>query len=609
MPQGILHLIQAQANPQGAKDSQLFLFVGDPTLGPIREILPQEGVTIPCPPTDPPTGTRHLKILHINDLHGHFLHWTSEGNEPIFSRIAGRVRELRSRYKDDPDTAVLFMSAGDDIVGSLFDELLDEENESISMHAAYQLYSAAGVDVSALGNHDLDFGPNILAKGIQKNTCFPVLSANLRACQKIENLYYPAALFVTKGIRVGIIGLTTSAQVRQPLNTKLEITDPVTVVQNMLPAMRPLCDLVLILSHLGFSQDSRLVSAATVEVGDAELAQILPHSSIDLIVGGHTHDALNKDGLQPENIINGIPIVQSGAFGEFLGEVEITLQNGLTSVSSAGLIPTASLPDCNEFESKEIQPIFSRVQEIGAAIVGKVEDDPQLGTEVVQKSFAAGELALANFTTDGMVSRLRQAGYEVDFAMIDASSIACGVPFKKNLSFEDCFMEMPFADTVRFYQLTGAEIYDLLQDNVLRLDHPDAAHKERGFLQFSKQVRYSVDLEKEQAREILVNNIPLDEQMDAVFKIATSVFTRELAGKWEADTEKKKGISMMKLQNYPHSGTDIFLRKIFVAHIQEQGGITHAGGAQLDGRLHILPAMRDINIQKMQNHKYESRRL
>lgn len=495
------------------------------------------------------------------------------------------------------------------MVGSLFDELLGWDADSFSLNTAYQIYSAAGVDIVVLGNHDLDFGMDILAKGIQQNARFPVLSANLRGCQKIGKLYYPAALFVTKGIRVGIIGLTTSAQVRHPSNSSLEIADPVSVVQNMLPAMRPLCDFVIILSHLGYSRSTRLVSASDEWGGDIELAQTLPIGSVDLIVGGHTHHALNKDGLQAENIINGIPIVQSGGFGEFLGEVELTLQNGLTSVSSAGLIPTVSLPDYNEFESKEIQPLFSRVQEIGAAIVGKVEDDPQLGTELVQKNFAAGELALANFTTDGMVSRLRQAGYEVDFAMIDASSIACGVPFKKNLSFEDCFMEMPFADTVRFYQLTGAEFYDLLQDNVIRLDRPKEAHVERGFLQFSKQVRYSVDLEKEQAREILVNNIPIDEQMDTVFRIATSVFTRELAGKWEADTEKKKGISMTKLQNYPHSGTDIFLRKIFVAHIQEQGGITHAGGAQLDGRLLIIPAMRDANILKMQNHKQESRSL
>ena len=608
IPSGTLRLIQSQPNPQGAKDSQLFLFAGDPGPAPIHKIVLDDDVVLPSSPPENLSRSRYVKILHINDLHGHFLRWTSEGSEPVFSRIAGKVQEIRAVYQDDPDTVVLFLTAGDDIVGSLFDELL-EENDAFSMHAAYQLYSAAGIDSSVLGNHDLDFGPGILAKGIQQNARFPILSANLQDCHPIEELYYPAALFITKGIRIGIIGLTTSAQMRQPLNSKLKIFDPIIVTNNLLPAIRPLCDVLIVLSHLGLSQKASLVSTALVDVGDVELARGLPSGKVDLIVGGHTHDALNRDGLQTENIINGIPVVQGGAFGEFLGEVEVKLQNGNASVTSASLMVTEALPACEAFEAKEIQPLFSRVQKIGTRILGKVENDPQLGTQVVCKDFAAGELALANFITDGIVTSLNQDGYDVDIAMIDASSIVCGVPFGGELSYKDCFRKMPYADTIRFYQMTGAELYDLLQDNILRLDRSEEDHVERGFLQFSEQVRYCIDLEASRVKEILINNIPLMDQMDKVFTIATSVFTRELAKKWEANIEKESNTLMLKLENLPFVNSDIFLRKLFVAYIQEHGGITHAGGAQLDGRLHIVPDTRNTKTPKIQNHNHESRRL
>ena len=555
----------------------LFLFVGDATR-PIPEIIWDADGARTFQLAEGKLASSRLIVLHLNDLHGQLLH---------FSRIAGRIREVRSHYQDDSNTAILVMSAGDDMIGSLFDELLGSDPDSFSLHAVYRLYSAVGMDVCVLGNHDVDLGTDVLACGIRQDARFPILSANLKNCQWLEDLCHPAALFITKGIRVGIIGLTAPAETRQPLNSKLEIVGPVFVVQNLLPAMRPLCDVIIILSHLGYSQDT-IVSGAGKWVGDVELAQSLPHGSVDLIVGGHTHHVLNKERLCAENIVNGIPIVQAGSFGEFLGQVDISLQNNLVSVTNANLIPTETLPVDREFEEKEIQPLIARVRNIESRTLGRVEDDPQLGTDAVKRDFALGELAFANFITDGMVAQLRQAGHTVDFAMTDASSLMCGIPFRKELSFGDWFKVMPFADTVRLYQITGQELNDLLQNNVARMDCPNEEHRERGFLQFSKEIRYTIDVDEKSAKNIEVNGIPLTEQLDALFTVATSIFTRELAGKWEVDRQQRTGISVMKLQNLPHTKTDIFLRKMLVAYIQGQGGVTRASGAKLDGRLRVV---------------------
>lgn len=575
MSSGILRLIQSPHPSQ--EDLQLFLLEGDVTV-PIREVVPDKGVTLSHQLARRSLASRQLKILHINDFHHHL---------SDFSRIARQIREQRSRYQDDPSTAILAMSAGDDMIGSLFDELLVSKNP---VHAAYSLYSAAGINISVIGNHDLDLGIARLAKGIRQDARFPVLSANLRNCPQLKDLYYPAAVFVTKGIRVGVIGLTTIAQVRQPSDADLEIANPISVVQNILPAIRPLCDVIIILSHLGYSQATRWVETPVECAGDVKLAQALPKGSVDLIVGSHSHNILNENGISAENIVHGIPIVQAGSFGDYLGQVDISLEKNLVTSVSANLIATEGLPRDRDFEEKEMQPLMDRVKEIKSEILGRVDDIPELGADAVKNGFALDELAFANFITDGMAGQLRKSGYEIDFAMMDASNMMTGLPFGQNLTFGDWFKVMPYADTVRLYKLTGQELFDLIEENIARMDIPGEERKERGFLQFSKEIRYIVDLDEMRIKNVEVRGVPLKEKPDSVFTVATSIFTRELAGKWEI-AKSESGASVVKLQNFPHQETDIYLRKLLVAYIREQSGITKTGGAKLDGRLQIIKTL------------------
>ena len=122
MSPGTLKLIRATGNPYGADDNELFLFVGNVTIAPITEIIPDEGVLPPPQRADLSSRPCRLKILHINDLHGHISRFTQQEDQPILSRIVSRLRDVRRRHREDPDTAVLFMSAGDDLVAAVFDE-------------------------------------------------------------------------------------------------------------------------------------------------------------------------------------------------------------------------------------------------------------------------------------------------------------------------------------------------------------------------------------------------------------------------------------------------------------------------------------------------------
>lgn len=585
----VLRLVRSTPNPEGAENAELFLFVGDPTVAPIREIVSAEGVALPEPSVDLAEHRFRLCILHFNDLHGHISRITPYGDRAIFSRLVWRLRDLRRRCRNDPHTAVLAMSAGDDLVGAVFDELLGDDPDSYVVHAGYHLYSRAGVDVGVLGNHDLDMGTQLLAHAIRRDARFPLLSANLVGCPRLADLHYPAALLVVKGIRVGIVGLTTPGEVKHRGDAEFRIANPVQVAHNLVPALRPLCDVLIVLSHLGRSLTAN--TATVLDAGDVELAESLPRGSVHVIVGGHTHHALNEQGLSTDNIVNGIPIVQAGMLGRFLGEVNITLNPG-AAVTSARLTLTNDLPMDENFEREEVQPLIEQVRPLFTRRLGRVADQPDLSTDAVRNDFAAGESALANFITDALVDRCQAAGHPVDFAMIDASSVRCGLPVGGELTFGDWFNLMPFADTIRLYQMTGRQLKTLLEDNALRADRPDEPHAERGFLQFSRQIRYTIELGASRnaahAANITVDGVPLDEQLERTFLVACASFFREAAMAWEGCTARELGLPIANPQDWPHIDTQLFVRDEMIAYIREHGGVTEEAGARCDGRLQVV---------------------
>lgn len=585
IPPGVLRLTRVAPNPAAPCDCVRYLLVGDATAGPITALWPDPGETAPAASGTADAPFR-LKIVHFNDLHGQVTQFTPGGAQPVFARMAGYLRDLRARYAHHARCGVLAFSAGDDSVGSVFDALIGDCPAAFQMHAAYRLYSAAAIDACALGNHDLDLGPRLLAQALLADADFPLLSANLAGCSWLSGLYFPAALYVVKGLRVAVIGLTTPGQIAPHPDSTLHLVDPIAVVHNLLPILREISDVRIVLSHLGYSL--RASSATVLMAGDVELAEALPPGSIHAILGGHTHHVLNEQGLSAHNIVNGIPIAQAGKMGEFVGEVDITVGRRGAAVTSVQLLPTRELPVDEAFAAAHMAPLVQAVQPIFAEDLGDVVDHPDLSIDAVRNEFAAGESALANFVTDALVARCRLAGYAVDFAAIDATCIAAGLP-PGRLTYGDWFRVMPYADTVRICTITGAQLAHLLHDNALRADRPEEAHTERGFLHFSRAVRYAIRLGDARTAAAVVaatvDGRPLAEQQARIFQVACTSFMHTPAGAWERQAGDRLRVSFFDPRLLPKEDTSLFVRNELVAFIRAQGGVTAAGGAQRDGRV------------------------
>lgn len=585
IPAGALRLTRIASAPDAPAGDRRYLFVGDATAGPIHTLIPDEPDALPAPVTGLEFPIR-LKIVHFNDLHGHLVYFCRSGIHPVFSRMAGYLRRLREQYRSHAQRAVLAFSSGDDSVGSVFDALLGSDPATYRAHAAYRLYSAASIDACTMGNHDLDLGVRRLAHALMTDARFPLLTANLAGCSWLSGLYFPATLFVVKGVRVAVIGLTTPAQIAPQPDSTLHFVNPIDVMHNLLPAVRQVSDVVIVLSHLGYTLAAS--SASVLVAGDRELAEALPHGAVQVIIGGHTHHALNEQGLSPHNIVNGIPIVQAGKLGEFLGEVDITVGRHWAAVTNVQLLATARLPDDDVFERDHVRPLLEQVQPLFEESLGDADDDPDLSLDVVRNELAAHESALCNFITDALVERCRQAGHAVDFAAIDASCISSGLPAGQ-LTFGDWFNVTPYADSIRLCQMTGRELQQLLSDNARRIDRPDEAHTERGFLHFSRGVRYRIVLgarrSEASAVDITVNGRPLAEQLDATFTAACTSFTHMLSSAWEEAARIHMPAPLFNAHALPKQDTHRFVRDELVAYIRSHGGVTAEAGARRDGRL------------------------
>lgn len=586
-PRNTLTLASAVPNPQGAS-GRLFLLEGNAAAGAADRITMAPGVTFPPAPGVLQAGSFGLRIIHFNDFHGQLLRFSQGGARSIVSRLAWHIAASRQQCQGETHCGVLALSAGDECGGSVFDLLIDSSGERVS-HLYYRIYSELGVDAGCPGNHDFDRGLDFLESAVQAEAQFPMLAANVISTDDFTWGIYPGAIFVLKGVRVGLIGLVTRAENRLT-EEEGRIVDPRPVARQMVDLLRPMCDVLVILTHLG--RELRDHSVPMADCGDVELAQSLPAGAVDLIIGGHSHHALNQHGVDPENIVNGIPILQAGADGRFIGQADLQVNSDAVEISDARLVHVDDLPVDEEFEETVMQPWKQAAYSLLSRELGVVDyDGEESGSANI--AFSSGEMALANLLTDGLAARMASRGEPVDFAMLDASALQSSVSQGEKLTYGDCFQMMPYHDTIRLYRITGAELYALLEDNALRLRYPDEMeYVERGFLQFSSALRYSIRLGRSRSsvslRDAFFAGNPLENQMEREFTAAATCFTRELSSVWEADADPALEPRLFPLHRLPYRETDWVLRDEIAAYISEHGGITTASGARHDGRLKIL---------------------
>ncbi len=227
-----------------------------------------------------------LTILHTNDFHNH-----------LSAFQAAFIKAEKAKYEN-----VLLLDSGDAI-------LAGNVGVRPGGEPILTLMSETGYYAMTLGNREFHVADTLLRLKISK-AGFPILCANIRWRDDQGETLPTVPSFETtlpNGLRVGVFGLTVpmvTPRMAARLVSAFVFDDPVVAAREQIARLRPSVDALVALTHIGLREDERLASACP---------------ELSLIIGGHSHNKLHEP-----KTVNGVPIVQAGWFGHFLGETILT---------------------------------------------------------------------------------------------------------------------------------------------------------------------------------------------------------------------------------------------------------------------------------------------
>lgn len=626
---GELQMVTTPPNPKGAFE-RLFLLKGDALSQPITTIVTEEGAEVP--ERNLVEGTRRVvRMMHFNDMHNHMTDMHGKkGDTHRMAQMVKKVKETKAAAADHE--IVLFLSAGDDHTGSVFDELLGWSPEEFVADAGYRAASAAGVDLAVLGNHEFDRGGEMLKMGIDRDADFPVLSANIHGSAHVhrDKDYVAAAVGEVKGLRIGFIGLTTAVDTRVGIETDptLDVSSPVLAAANVYKAVEAVSDIVVVLSHCGYGRDmhasGKAATARKIGEGDFAIAEAIGPMGTKpcVLIGGHSHTILNQDGIDADNMVNGLLLTQASANGKFLGEIAMSVGAGqgrdawFSNVSLHAIKKRDDRVSADDeryeglehdgdydaqFEADVMAPMIAALDEKMSEVIGEVADDTLVNSERTRADRYVGEVALANFMNDTLVERSGTfPGGKVDFSLFNATGLSNGID-KGPLTFREWFDVMPYADLVDVARLTGAQIRDILNSNAKRLLRAEevegtdlAGFVSRGFLHFSSGIRYRIvpgaSAAEAKAVDITLNGTPVEDVLDEEFTMVfpTYISLGAFGETWNGNAiggGVAGEIKSIDVRGLPWNHTGLVYRNEVIAAIREMDAISEATGAKLDGRV------------------------
>ncbi|HZY25372.1 MAG TPA: 5'-nucleotidase C-terminal domain-containing protein, partial [Bacteroidales bacterium] len=343
-----------------------------------------------------------------------------------------------------------------------------------------RLMNTMGYDVTCLGNHEFDFGPEWLASMISTanvkgkipsiligNTIFDKKDNRDDGLEKLlsDNVVCRKLTMVKDGIKFGLFSIIGKNAVDDsPRALPVTFEKQTSFAKKMVKELRDeKCDIIICVSHSGVEKDKNGAWGGE----DVELAKKV--MGIDLIIGGHTHTKLD----QPI-IVNGIPIVQAGEYGEFVGRISLTYSNKHLKVGDYKLIPVDDKISGDKNINQLVQEQKERITAEILKPLGLNYDNPVAESRFILEGNESGNFMASNLgplVADAIQYYVNKHGGKGT----DVSMVAAGVLRDKilvgKLTAPDIFRVMSLGsgnDNVPGYGLsrmyvTGKELKSILE--------------------------------------------------------------------------------------------------------------------------------------------------
>jgi 5'-nucleotidase len=318
-----------------------------------------------------------------------------------------------------------------------------------------------GFDAMAVGNHEFDDGPEVLAEFIDA-VDVPVISGNLDLSQSnlLQGKVEDTLILEVGGERIGIVSaLATDTDETSSPGPNVIFQDEVDAIAADVAALTGQgVDKIIALTHVGLPHDLRIAEAVP---------------GVDVVVGGHSHTYLSASdpdragayptwATQEDGTL--VPVVQAYAYSKYLGHLTVTFDgNGEVMVAEGDTILVGP-------EIAKDEAIAARVAELAGPIeerMAEVVSETSSPIDGDRTSCRAGECQMGNLVAEAMLERVREQGIQIAIqnggglrASIDEGPITMG----------EVLTVLPFQNTLATFQLKGEHVLAALENGLSQIE-------------------------------------------------------------------------------------------------------------------------------------------
>lgn len=388
--------------------------------------------------------TQIVEVLSFNDFHGNVL---NSGKNIGAAKLTGVIKQYQEKGENSDTYGVTTVSAGDIYQGTAISNMLMGKpvNEMIKQ---------IGIDASAIGNHEYDWGADKILPWAQE-AGFEFVAANLidEKTGKVPTYATPYVITEVDGIKVAYIGIATpdtltSTKAENVVGLKfLDIVETVDKYSKIVRAEG--ADIVVALTHCSATEDEKgVVTGEAAEI--AENAK-----DVDAVIAGHNHKFV--DGFVTNlNTGKKVAVIQAGYNGRGLSSVKFELDSEKNIVNVE-----ANTRKLYEEENLPVDPVME-------TIVNKYNEelDPILSEKVIDLEFDLAHDASQGMTPLGITiaEAMRQAG-GTQVAIANGGGIRAPLNAGE-ITLGDMYTILPFDNNVVTMKVTGAKLKELIQHGI-----------------------------------------------------------------------------------------------------------------------------------------------
>lgn len=264
-------------------------------------------------------GQQKITILYTTDIHGQLLphdEFFWENEKPVYRKRGGlaHLKTMIEHFRKQQPGRTILVDGGDYFHGSAVASLTEGE-------ALIPIFNHLGYDLMLPGNWEVVYKKEKMLYDMGHATAAKVC-ANMWHDSADENkgelIYPPYWIKSINGIKLGFIGYTDHLIPKRQspaYSAGISFTHADRNVARYVKFLREVegCNAVFLVTHMGLAQQVALSNNPAVK-------------GVDMILGADTHERVREP-------IRGLytSVIESGAFGSFLGKLEVYFQDGRLS--------------------------------------------------------------------------------------------------------------------------------------------------------------------------------------------------------------------------------------------------------------------------------------